>query len=226
MEAIGRIGKAATNKRVIFTAPANQASIGVAKTVVKYRISERAYSQGDPASHVMYIQTGAIKLSIVNEVGKEAVAAILGAGDFLGEGCLAGQLVRKATATAIASTTLFVIEKTEMIHALRTKRAFSDRFVAYVLSRNIRIEEDLVDQLFNSSEKRLARTLLLLARHGMVEQHQVRLPKVSQETLAEMIGATRSRVNFFMNKFKKLGLIKYNRGLQIKPSLLGVVLRE
>jgi CRP-like cAMP-binding protein len=174
----------------------------------------------------MYIQTGAIKLSIVNEVGKEAVAAILGAGDFLGEGCLAGQLVRKATATAIASTTLFVIEKTEMIHALRTKRAFSDRFVAYVLSRNIRIEEDLVDQLFNSSEKRLARTLLLLARHGMVEQHQVRLPKVSQETLAEMIGATRSRVNFFMNKFKKLGLIKYNRGLQIKPSLLGVVLRE
>ena len=175
---------------------------------------------------VMYIQKGGVKLSVVNEVGKEAVVAMLGPGDFFGEGCLAGQSVRMGTATAITPTTLLVIEKKEMIRVLHAEHEFSDRFVAYMLTRNIRIEEDLVDQLFNSSEKRLARTLLLLARYGKQDQPQKLVPKISQETLAEMIGTTRSRVNFFMNKFRKLGFIKYNGGLHIDPSLLSVVLHE
>ena len=180
----------------------------------------------NPAKNVLYIQKGGIKLSVVNEVGKEAVVAMLGPGDFFGEGGMAGQLVRMGTATAITPTTLLVIEKKEMIRVLHTEHAFSDRFVAYMLSRNIRIEEDLIDQLFNSSEKRLARTLLLLAQYGKQDQPQKMLPKISQETLAEMIGTTRSRVNFFMNKFKKLGFIKYNGGLHIDTSLLSVVLHE
>ncbi len=201
-------------------------SAGVARKVVEYPISETVYSQGDPAKNVMYIQKGGVKLSVVNEVGKEAVLAILGPGDFFGEGSMAGQSVRMGTATAITPTTLLVIEKKEMIRVLHTEHAFSDRFVSYMLSRNIRIEEDLVDQLFNSSEKRLARTLLLLARYGKEPQPQKMLPKVSQETLAEMVGTTRSRVNFFMNKFRKLGFIKYNGGLHINSSLLSVVLHE
>jgi CRP-like cAMP-binding protein len=174
----------------------------------------------------LYIQKGGIKLSVVNEVGKEAVVAVLGPGDFFGEGGLAGQIVRTGTATAITPTTVLVIEKREMIRVLHAEHEFSDRFVAYMLSRNIRIEQDLVDQLFNSSEKRLARTLLLLARYGKQVNPETKLPKISQETLAEMIGTTRSRVNFFMNKFRKLGFIKYNGGLHIDSSLLSVVLHE
>jgi CRP/FNR family transcriptional regulator, cyclic AMP receptor protein len=193
---------------------------------VEYRKSQKIYAQGDLAENILYIQNGGIKLSVINEVGKEAVVAILAPDDFFGEGCLAGQNVRMATATAITPTTLLVIEKKEMIRALHAEHAFSDRFVSYMLSRNIRIEEDLIDQLFNSSEKRLARTLLLLARYGKQDQPQKVIAKVSQETLAGMIGTTRSRVNFFMNKFKKLGFIRYNGGLHIDTSLLSVVLQD
>jgi CRP-like cAMP-binding protein len=201
-------------------------SAGVARRIVEYGKSQKIYSQGEPAKNVLYIQKGGIKLSVVNEVGKEAVVAMLGPGDFFGEGGIAGQVVRMGTATAVIPTTLLVIERKEMIRVLHAEHAFSDRFLAYMLSRNIRIEEDLVDQLFNSSEKRLARTLLLLAQYGGKDQPQKKLPKVSQEMLAEMIGTTRSRVNFFMNKFKKLGFIKYNGGIHINSSLLSVVLHE
>jgi CRP/FNR family transcriptional regulator, cyclic AMP receptor protein len=210
----------------IFDVQAFLDSAGLARRVTEYRRSEKIYSQGESAKDVLYIQKGGIKLSVVNEVGKEAVVAMLGPGDFFGEGGMAGQLVRMGTATAITPTTVLVIAKKEMIRLLHTEHAFSDRFVAYMLSRNIRIEEDLVDQLFNSSEKRLARTLLLLARYGKQDQPEKRLPKVSQETLAEMVGTTRSRVNFFMNKFRKLGFIKYNGGIHIDSSLLSVVLHE
>jgi len=163
---------------------------------------------------------------VVNESGKEAVVAVLGPGDFFGEGCLAGQPIRIGSATAIVATTVLVIERKEMIRVLHVEHAFSDRFITYMLSRNIRVEEDLVDQLFNSSEKRLARTLLLLARYGKEDKPQKVLPKISQEMLAEMVGTTRSRVNFFMNKFRKLGFIKYNGGLHIDTSLLSVVLHD
>src|ERR1700675_713192 len=210
----------------VFDAQAFLDSAGVARKIVEYRKSQKIFSQGDPATKVMYVQEGGVKLSVVNEVGKEAVLAMLGPGDFFGEGGMAGQTVRMGTATAITPTTLLVIEKGEMIRVLHAEHAFSDRFLAYMLGRNIRIEEDLIDQLFNSSEKRLARTLLLLARYGKQDQPQKMLPKVSQETLAEMIGTTRSRVNFFMNKFRKLGFIKYNGGLHINTSLLSVVLHE
>jgi CRP/FNR family transcriptional regulator, cyclic AMP receptor protein len=218
--------KKSTHKSA-FDAQAFLDSAGVARKVVEYRRSEKIYSQGDPATSVMYIQKGGVKLSVVNEVGKEAVLAILGPNDFFGEGGMAGQLVRMGTATAVVPATLLVIEKNEMIRVLHAEHAFSDRFVSYMLSRNIRIEEDLVDQLFNSSEKRLARTLLLLARYGKEDQPDGLLPKVSQETLSEMIGTTRPRVNFFMNKFRKLGFIQYNNGgLQVHKSLLSVVLHE
>ena len=160
MEAIASSSKTKSNKKHIFNVQLYLASVGVARKVVEYQRSEKAYSQGDPATDVLYIQKGGIKLSVVNEVGKEAVVAMLGPGDFFGEGCLAGQTVRMGTATAIAPTTLLVIEQKEMVRVLHTEHAFSDRFVAYMLARNIRIEQDLVDQLFNSSEKRLARTLL------------------------------------------------------------------
>ncbi len=163
---------------------------------------------------------------MVNETGKEAVVAVLGHGDFFGEGCLAGQPLRIGSAIAVTASTVLVIEKKEMVRVLHAEHEFSDRFISYMLSRNIRIEEDLVDQLFNSSEKRLARTLLLLARYGKEDKPQRVLPKVSQEMLAEMVGTTRSRVNFFMNKFRKMGFIKYNGGLQINTSLLSVVLHD
>src|SRR6202521_4107817 len=211
----------------VFDAQTFLDSAGVARKVVEYRGSQKVYSQGGPATSVMYIQKGGVKLSVVNEVGREAVLAILGPGDFFGEGGMAGQSVRMGTATAVTPTTLLVIEKNEMMRVLHEEHEFSDRFVSYMLSRNIRIEEDLIDQLFNSSEKRLARTLLLLARYGKEAQPQKMLPKVSQEMLAEMIGTTRSRVNFFMNKFRKLGFIQYNNGgLQVDSSLLSVVLHE
>ena len=201
-------------------------STGLGRTVGKFRGKETVFAQGDPAKNVMYIQEGGVKLTVVNETGKEAVVAILGPGDFFGEGCLAGQSICIATATAIAPTTVLVIEKNEMIRVLHGEHEFSDRFIAYVLARNLRVEEDLIDQLFNSSEKRLARTLLLLARYGAPGQPQKVLAKVSQEMLAEMIGSTRPRVNFFMNKFRKLGFIEYNGGITVNKSLLTVVLHE
>src|SRR5271170_5127761 len=198
-------------------------STGLGRKVVKFAKKEPIFAQGDPAKNVMYIQDGGVKLTVVNEVGREAVVAILGPGDFFGEGCLAGQSICMATATAIAPTTVLVIEKNEMIRVLHGEHQFSDRFIAHMLARNIRVEADLVDQLFNSSEKRLARTLLLLARYGAPQKV---LPKVSQEMLAEIIGTTRSRVNLFMNKFRKLGFITYNGEIHINDSLLSVVLHD
>ena len=199
---------------------------GLGRKVDKLRKNETVFAQGDPAKNVVYIQEGGVKLTVVSGAGKEAVVAILGRGDFLGEGCLTGQSIRIATATTIAPTTVLVIEKDEMMRALHEEHEFSDRFIAHVLARNLRVEEDLIDQLFNSTEKRLARTLLLLARYGAKGHPQEVLPKVSQETLAEMIGTTRSRVNLFMNKFRELGFIQYNGGIHVNRSLLSVVLHE
>jgi CRP/FNR family cyclic AMP-dependent transcriptional regulator len=201
-------------------------SAGLGRKVVKFRAKDTVFVQGDPAIQVMYIQEGGAKLTVVNKTGKEAVVAVLGPGDFLGEGCLAGQSNYLVTATTISPTSVLVIERNEMIRALHEEHEFSDRFIAYMLGRNIRVEADLIDQLFNSSEKRLARTLLLLARYGAPGQPQKALPKVSQEMLAEMVGTTRSRVNFFMNKFRKLGFIQYNGDIQVNDSLLSVVLHE
>src|ERR1700731_4070931 len=227
MKAIKGSSKVRSKKNPAFNAQAFLDSAGLARRIVEYQKSEKIYSQGESTNDVLYIQKGGIKLCVVNEVGKEAVVAMLGPGDFFGEGGLAGQLVRVGTATATTPTTLLVIEKQEMIRVLHGEHAFSDRFVAYMLARNIRIEEDLIDQLFNSSEKRLARTLLLLARYGKQPQPEKMLPKVSQEMLSEMVGTTRSRVNFFMNKFRKLGSIQYNNSqVHINKSLLSVVLHD
>jgi CRP/FNR family cyclic AMP-dependent transcriptional regulator len=201
-------------------------SLGIPRRIAKYRGSQRIYSQGDPASNVLYIQQGGVKLSFVNPFGKEAVVAILGPGDFLGEGSIVYQSVRISTATAITPTTLLAIEKDEMVRALHTEHEFSDHFVSYMVSRNIRTEEALIDQLVNSSEKRLARALLLLTQYGRGDEPLKWLPKVSQEMLAEMIGTTRTRVSFFMTKFRKLGFIGYEGGLHINPSLLSVILHE
>ena len=201
-------------------------SAGLGRKVAKFRGKETVFTQGDPAKQVMYIQEGGAKLTVVNESGKAAVVAILGPGDFLGEGCLAGQSNYLVTATTISPTSVLVIERNEMIRALHEEHEFSDRFIAHMLARNIRVEADLIDQLFNSSEKRLARTLLLLARYGAPGHPHKALPKVSQEMLAEMIGTTRSRVNFFMNKFRKLGFIQYNGEIQVNDSLLSVVLHD
>jgi CRP/FNR family cyclic AMP-dependent transcriptional regulator len=201
-------------------------SAGLGRKVEKFRGKETVFTQGDPANNVMYIQEGGVKLTVVNETGKEAIVAILGPSDFFGEGCLAGQTIRMATATTIAATTVLVIEKHEVTRVLHEEHQFSDRFIAYTLARNARVEEDLIDQLFNSSEKRLARTLLLLARYGAQDQPQKVIPNVSQETLAEMIGTTRSRVNFFMNKFRKLGFIQYDGEIHVNKSLLSVVLHD
>jgi CRP/FNR family cyclic AMP-dependent transcriptional regulator len=226
MTATARSSTKRAKKKPIFSAQDFLDSAGVARKVAEFRRKETIFRQGDPSRNVMYIQNGGVKLSVINETGKEAVVAILGPGDFFGEGCLAGQSIRMGTATAVTSTDVLVIEKNEMLRVLHAEHGFSDRFISYMLARNIRIEEDLIDQLFNSSEKRLARTLLLLARYGKQDQPQRVLPKVSQELLAEMVGTTRSRVNFFMNKFRKMGFIKYNGGLQINSSLLSVVLHE
>jgi CRP/FNR family cyclic AMP-dependent transcriptional regulator len=209
-----------------FDATAFVQSAGWGKRVVTFRRREIVFAQGDPAKRVFYIQEGGVRLTVVNSGGKEAVVTILGPGDFVGEGCLTGRSIYMATATTIAPTTVLVIEKGEMIRALHAEHAFSDRFIAYLLARSIRVEENLIDELFNSSEKRLARTLLLLARYGKEEKPQKMLAEISQETLAEMIGTTRSRVNFFMNKFRKLGFIKYDGGLHVDSSLLSVVLHE
>jgi CRP/FNR family cyclic AMP-dependent transcriptional regulator len=218
--------KRKSKHKSVFDAQAFLDSAGVARRVAQHQKGEKIFSQGEPAVSVMYLQKGGIKLTVVNQVGKEAVVAILGGGDFFGEGCLAGQHVRMATATAITPSSVLVIEKKEMVRVLHAEHALSDRFMAYMLSRNIRIEEDLIDQLFNSSEKRLARALLLLARYGRDSQPEKMLPKVSQEMLAEMIGTTRSRVNFFMNRFKRMGFIRQNGGLHVHGSLLSVVLHD
>src|SRR5208283_6078215 len=199
---------------------------GLGRKVGKFKAKETIFTQGDAAKNVMYIQTGGVKLTVVNETGREAVVAILGPGHFFGEGCLAGQTICMATATTITPTSLLVIEKEKMIRALHDEHEFSDRFIAFMLARNLRVEEDLIDQLFNSSEKRLARTLLLLARYDAPDHPHKALPKVSQEMLAKMVGTTRSRINLFMNKFRKLGFIEYNGEIQVKDSLLSVVLHE
>lgn len=214
------------NGNTLFDAQVFLDSAGLSRKIVEFRRKETVFAQGDPAKNVMYIQKGGVKLSVVNGAGKEAVVAVLGPGDFFGEGCLAGQPLRIGSASAITPTTVLLIQKKEMMRVLHSEHEFSDRFIAYVLARNIRVEADLVDQLFNSTEKRLARALLLLARYGKEDQPQKVLTRVSQETLAETIGTTRPRVNLFMNKFKKLGFIKYNGGLQINSSLLSVVLHD
>ena len=202
-------------------------SVGLGREVGKFQAKEAVFTQGDPAKNVIYIQEGGIRLTVVNKIGREAVVAILGPGDFFGEGCLAGQSICMATATAIGPTTALVIAKDEMIRVLHKEHALSDRFISYMLTRNIRVEEDLIDQLFNSSEKRLARTLLLLARYGKEDLPQQDISRISQETLADMIGTTRSRVNFFMNKFKRLGFIEYkNSDIRINKGLLTVVLHD
>ena|SRR5271163_1297410 len=201
-------------------------STGVARRAVEYPRKSVIFSQGDASRHVMYIQKGGVKLSVLNEFGKEAVVAMLGPGDFFGEGCLAGQKVRIGTATAITAAAVLTIDKSEMERVLHGEHAFSDRFITHMLSRNIRVEEDLIDQLFNSTEKKLARTLLLLAQYGKTGEPQKVLANISQETLAGMIGTTRSRVNLFMSKFKRLGFIHTNGGLHINNSLLTVVLHD
>jgi len=221
--------KARTNgktKMVPFNVEHFLNTAGVARTVVEFEKKQTLFSQGDLCKNIMYIQKGSVKISVVSKTGKEAVVGLLGGNDFIGEGGLAGQPMRMATATAVTPVTVLAIENKEMFRVLHSESAFSDRFITYMLQRNVRIEEDLIDQLFNSSEKRLARALLLLARYGKQDKPQRMLPKIPQETLAEMIGTTRSRVNFFMNKFKKMGFIKYNGGLQINASLLSVVLHD
>jgi CRP/FNR family cyclic AMP-dependent transcriptional regulator len=200
-------------------------SAGIRRKVTKYPRSAVIFSQGNPAEEVFYIQQGSVKMSVLSRTGKEAVVAILGAKDFFGEGCLAGQSRRMSTASAMSDSTLLVVDKPKMQELLHKEPTLADRFLTHMLARNIKIEEDLVDQLFNSSEKRLARTLLLLARYGKDDQ-PLRLPKMSQETLAEMVGTTRSRVNFFMNKFRDLGFIEYNGEIKVNSSLLTVVLHD
>ena len=199
---------------------------GIPVQRVEYEGGTTIFTQGDPASSVMYVAHGTVRLSVLSHAGKEAVIAVLDDNHFFGEGCLVGQPNRMATASAMARCTIVVVEKPDMVRQLHARPAFADRFLTHMLTRNIRIEEDLIDQLFNSSEKRLARTLLLLARYGEPEASHRTLPRVSQETLAEMVGTTRSRVNYFMNKFRKLGFIDYNGGLKINNSLLSVVLRD
>jgi len=203
-------------------------SAGVARKVVPYRRGESIFTQGDACEHVWYIQSGGVKLSVLSKTGKEAVVAMLGPGDFFGEGCLAGQELRMGSATAVTPSAILRIEKGHMAQLLHKQHAMSDRFISHILTRNIRIEEDLIDQLFNSSEKRLARALLLLARYGKQAKPTREVPQISQETLAEMVGTTRSRVNFFLNKFRKLGFIEYDgeRPIRINNSLLSVVLHD
>ena len=211
-----------------FNAQAFLDSSGLAKAIVEYGRAETIFTQGDVCEHVMYIQAGGVKLSVMSKTGREAVVAMLGPGEFFGEGCLAGQPLRMGSATAITPSVVLLIDKEKMVQLLHRQHAMSDRFISHMLARNIRIEEDLIDQLFNSSEKRLARTLLLLARYGKQDKPIRVVPKISQETLAEMIGTTRSRVNFFLNKFKKLGFIEYDGELPLKvnSSLLSVVLHD
>jgi CRP-like cAMP-binding protein len=212
--------------KTVFDAQVFLESAGVSKKIVEYRRGDVIFTQGDPCEHVLYIQKGNVKLSVISKTGREAVVAMLGAGEFFGEGCLAGQPVRIGTATAVADSAVLLVDKDKMVRLLHRQHALSDRFISHMLARNIRIEEDLVDQLFNSSEKRLARTLLLLARYGKHDKPVRAIPPISQETLAEMVGTTRSRVNFFMKKFQRLGFIDYTDGLKVNNSLLTVVLHD
>lgn len=203
------------------------ANAGIGRTIQRYSRKQAIFSQGKPADAVYYLQEGRVRLSVVSKQGKEATIALLGPGDFLGEGCIASdQSVRMSTATAITECAALKIEKKEMLRTLHEEHKFSDLFVAYLVQRHNHTQADLVDQLFNSSEKRLARALLLLAQFGKKDRPEEVIPDVSQETLAEMIGTTRSRVNFFMNKFRKLGFIDYNDRLRVHNSLLSVVLHE
>jgi CRP/FNR family transcriptional regulator, cyclic AMP receptor protein len=219
--------RAAAKKRRDFDPRAFLATIGEGRKVVSFPEKQIIFAQGDPTNAVFYIQTGKVRLKVVSESGKEATLGILNEGDFFGEGCLAGQPLRMGSATAMTDCELLQIDKKAMIEALHREHTFSDLFVAYLLARNIRYEEDLVDQLFNSSEKRLARILLLLAHFGKEGVPETVIPKISQETLAEMIGTTRSRVSFFMNRFRRLGFVDYGgSGMQVHSSLLNVVLHD
>lgn len=202
------------------------AKVGLGKSLLQTNRHQVIFSQGDVADAVFYIQAGQVKLTVVSEQGKEAVIAILEPGNFFGEGCLAGQLVCMSTATAVGNSALFRIDKQTMIRILHDEPSFSELFLTYLLSRNIRIQEDLVDQLFNSSEKRLARVLLLMAHFGKDGKSEAMIPKISQELLAEMVGTTRSRISLFMNKFRKLGFLEYNGGIHVHSSLLNIVLHD
>src|SRR6202521_255497 len=202
------------------------AKIGKGRTLKDHQQTQRIFSQGGPADAIFYIQKGKVKLTVVSPQGKEAVVAILGAGDFFGEGCLAGQLRRMATASAMPECSLMRLEKQHVIQVLHDEPTFSALFLRHMLSRNIKVEEDLVDQLFNSSEKRLARVLLLLANFGKDGKQELVIPKMSQETLAEIVGTTRSRVSFFMNRFREMGFIEYNGGLHVHSSLLNMILHD
>ena len=217
-----------TTPSAAFDLPRFLASPGLGGTVATYSRGESIFTQGDQAAHVLYIRSGGVKLSVLSKSGREAVVAMLGPDDFFGEGCLAGQALRMGSAAAITPSIIQRIRKDDMARLLHMEPAMSDRFISHMLTRNLRIEEDLIDQLFNSSEKRLARALLLLARYGKKDKPSRVVPRVSQETLAEMIGTTRSRVNFFLNKFKKLGFIEYDgeMPLTINSSLLSVVLHD
>jgi CRP/FNR family cyclic AMP-dependent transcriptional regulator len=209
-----------------FNAQAFLDSAGIARRIVQYQRGEAVFAQGDEGKHVMYVQTGGIKLSVRSKTGREAVLAILGPGEFFGEGCLGGQRIRMGSATAMTPSTILMVGKRNMVRLLHQQHAMSDRFIAHMLTRNVSIEEDLIDQLFNSSEKRLARTLLLLADYGHRDKPRRVVPKVSSNTLATMAGTTRARVDFFLKKFKKLGFIEDNGEFTINSSLLTVVLRE
>ncbi|MBI4166207.1 MAG: Crp/Fnr family transcriptional regulator [Acidobacteria bacterium] len=213
-------------KGVLFDRKNFLAEVGPGRTITHCRKKETVYLQGDPCHAIFYVQKGKVKLTVVSRQGKVATVAILAAGDFFGEGCLAGQTMRMETATAITESFILRIEKRAMIRVLQEQHSFSELFVAYLLSRNIRYQEDLVDQLFNSSEKRLARILMLLTHFGKQGKSEAVVPKISQETLAQMVGTTRERVSFFMNRFRKLGLIDYNGQLRVHSSLINVVLHD
>jgi CRP/FNR family cyclic AMP-dependent transcriptional regulator len=215
-----------TKRRPSFSPKAFLAKVGEGRNIGKYRKSEIVFSQGDAADKVFYIQKGKVKVTVVSEQGKEAVVAILGPSEFFGEGCLAGQAQRLSTAATMDPSVIVALEKSAIVRVLHEEPAFSEMFIAHLLGRTIRVEADLVDQLFNSSEKRLARMLLLLANFGKEGSPQPMIAKISQETLAEMIGTTRSRVSFFMNKFRKLGFITYNGGIHVHSSLLNAVLHD
>ena len=228
MGAPARRRKPARRKRRarIFDAHAFLGSAGIARKVVTFGPGDVIFSQGDACDAVMYLKQGTVKLSVLSPGGREAVVALLGPGEFFGEGALAGQPVRMATATVMSPATVLVVQKRRMIRVLHEQRAMADRLIAHLLARNIRIEEDLIDQLFNSTEKRLARALLLLSRYGRQEKGARVMPRISQELLASMVGTTRSRVNVFMNKFRRLGLIEYNGSLKVHDSLVSVVLHD
>ena len=219
-------GRMTPKLKPVFNPKSFLAKVGKGKTHIDYVKNRKVFSQGDAAQAIFYLQKGKVKLTVVSQQGREAVIAILGARDFFGEGCLAGQPLRMSTVTTLSECSIVRIDKADTVRVLHDEPAFSEMFLHYLLSRNIRIEEDLVDHLFNSSEKRLARVLLLLANFGKEGKPETVIPKISQETLAEIIGATRSRVNFFMNKFRKLGFITYNGHLEVHSSLLNVVLHD